>query len=252
MKLSHLSFRYPDNDRLIFNELSLNLVPGQIHFLLGRNGEGKTTLLDILSGLIEVDCSIEDPFPRNEILYHIQGVPLLSTIKGKELAELILCVSGQYRKRDLSPYLFKTLLEGNPQSMEKIVYLWTIQYGKMSPGERRWFMVLLYCLLDKSLYLFDEPTAGIDVSSEKQITGLLRKLQEKNKCTIVIVTHNIQDLKGIAHYHVHLLSKGKIVVSGDEQEWIRSCRQQQDSFCRTLVEEWDKLIDIRREISADQ
>lgn len=153
MKLSHLSFRYPDNDRLIFNELSLNLVPGQIHFLLGRNGEGKTTLLDILSGLIEVDCSIEDPFPRNEILYHIQGVPLLSTIKGKELAELILCVSGQCRKRDLSPDLFKTLLEGNPQSMEKIVYLWKMQYGKMSPGERRWFMVLLIaCSI--SLFIF--------------------------------------------------------------------------------------------------
>ncbi|MCO7126233.1 ATP-binding cassette domain-containing protein [Sporolactobacillus shoreicorticis] len=238
MKIEHLNFKYKKGDRLVFDNLSFNLVQGKIHILLGRNGGGKSTLLDVLSGLLRVDAVILNPIPKNEILYQIQGVPILSTIKGKHLAELILCASGQYKSRDLSPEMCSELFNDH-REWEKITYLWDQQYGKMSPGERRWLTIMLYCMLDKSLYLFDEPTAGVDPYSGMQIARFIRRLQEKKGKTVVYATHKIQDLNGFKDYRVLVLDEGKIVVNEDGQHWLQACKKEKGPFCKRIVALWE-------------
>ncbi|MCQ2008808.1 MAG: ABC transporter ATP-binding protein [Sporolactobacillus sp.] len=238
MKIEHLNFRYRQNDRLIFDDLSFNLVQGKTHFLLGMNGEGKSTLLDAFAGLLNVDAAILNPIQRNEILYQIQGVPILSTIKGKDLAELILCGSGQYRSGDLSPEMCSELFD-DPSALRKITYLWDMQYGKMSPGERRWLTIVLYCLIDKSLYLFDEPTAGVDLYSGMQIAQSIRRLQERRGKTVVYATHQLQDLKWFEDYQVHVLDKGKIIIDENERHWIQACRENKMPICVRIIDEWE-------------
>lgn len=220
MRVSHLNFRYSGSRKTIFDDLSMNVFPGRMNILIGMNGEGKTTLFDVLAGLIQTDAQIEEPIPPGNILYQIQGVPILSTIRGRDLAELILCSGGQYRPNELSPHLFAEKLD-NEDARNKIAYIWETQYGKMSPGERRWFTVLLYCLLDKQLYLFDEATAGVDPYSAKQIVEQIRFLQEKKGKTVLYATHRIEELRFFPRYQVHVLHHGRIALSANEQEWLR-------------------------------
>ncbi len=216
MKMTHLTFTYPGASENLLDDLSLDIVPGTVNILLGMNGAGKTTLFDIIAGLIPLKDAIRQPIPRQNILYHIQGVPMLHTIRGKDLAELILCGSGCYRPRDLSPLLFAPLFTDDRQTMQKIAGLWNRQYGKMSPGERRWFTILLDCLLDKTLYLFDEPTAGVDPLSAAQIAAQIERLQRTGK-SVLLTTHRVEDVRLFAHYHLHMLDRGKIVLSEDEK-----------------------------------
>lgn len=236
MKISHLTYHYPKSHKLIFDDLSLNILPGCVNILLGMNGAGKSTLFDIISGLIHTNATIRDAISRSEILYQIQGVPILSTIRGKELAELILCSSGQYRLKDLSLQLFHSELKNDSDSMKKAAYIWNTQYGKMSSGERRWFMILLYCLLNKSFYIFDEPTAGVDPYSGRQIVQQISHLQEQKKKTILYATHRTEDLRYFQHFRVHILQHGKIVLSEDEKNWIQACRNQNSSFLKALAD----------------
>ncbi|WP_353947640.1 ATP-binding cassette domain-containing protein [Sporolactobacillus sp. Y61] len=83
MKITHLSYHYPKSKKNLFHDLSMEILPGRMNILIGMNGEGKTTLFDILAGLIDTDAQIEHPVPAHEVLYQIQGVPVLSTIRGK-------------------------------------------------------------------------------------------------------------------------------------------------------------------------
>jgi ABC-2 type transport system ATP-binding protein len=213
-------------------------MPKTINILLGQNGEGKTTLFDVVSGLIRTDAQIEGRVSEKDILYQIQGVPILSTLTGKDLAELILCSSGQYRFGDMSPHLFEKRMENDKESFNKVQYLWRMQYGKMSPGERRWFTILLYCLLDKSLYIFDEPTAGVDPYSASQIMDQINLLQEKNGKTILIATHRIDDLRQLSHFQIHALSHGKIVLNENEQNWVRAAPKINLPFLNVFANAW--------------
>jgi ABC-2 type transport system ATP-binding protein len=214
----------------------MEILPGRMNILIGMNGEGKTTLFDILAGLIDTDAQIEHPVPAHEVLYQIQGVPVLSTIRGKDLAELILCSSGQYGHKDLSPCLFSGELGHDEDALGKITYIWNTQYGKMSPGERRWFTILLYCLLDKQLYLFDEPTAGVDPYSAQQIIAGIRHLQERKGKTVLYTTHRIEDLRYFPCYQIHVLHHGKIVLSAGEQDWVSESRGKNMPFLNNLVD----------------
>ncbi|WP_010632575.1 ABC transporter ATP-binding protein [Sporolactobacillus vineae] len=224
MEIQHLTFHFPKNNRLLFHDLSMNIQENTVNILLGMNGEGKTTLFDIISGLLDTNATFTHRIEPRNILYQIQGVPILNTITGKNLAELILCSSGQYSSRDLSPKLFEDELKHNEDSLEKIKRIWITQYGKMSPGERRWFTVLLYCLIQKSLYIFDEPTAGTDPFSKGQIVRAIDHLQEKDR-TVLYATHQLDDLAYFQHYFVHILAGGKIVLSEDQNHWMEAARE---------------------------
>jgi ABC-2 type transport system ATP-binding protein len=213
-------------------------MPKSINVLLGKNGEGKTTLFDVVSGLIRTDAQIKGRVLGKDILYHIQGVPILSTLCGKDLAELILCSSGQYRFEDMNPHLFENRMENDKESFNKVQYLWRMQYGKMSPGERRWFTILLYCLIDKALYIFDEPTAGVDSYSARQIIQQINLLQEKEEKTILIATHRVDDLRQFFHFQIHVLSHGKIVLNENEQNWIQAAKKINLPFLNVFAEAW--------------
>ncbi|WP_223362477.1 ATP-binding cassette domain-containing protein [Sporolactobacillus terrae] len=244
MKIRHLTYNYPKNHKLIFDNLSLSIVPGKVNVLIGMNGEGKTTLFDIVSDLVKTDAEMNDRVPIKDILYQIQGVPILSTINGKSLAELILCSSGQYHLKDITPKLFEPLLGNDPDSVRKIAYLWRMQYGKMSPGERRWITILLYCLINKSLYLFDEPTAGVDRYSANQILRQIQMLNKRKKKTIFIATHQIEDVAYFSHFQIHVLAHGQIVLCEDQDNWIKEAKKSKLPFLKACIND---LIRCRTE-----
>lgn len=214
---------------MIFDNLSFTIVTGEVNILLGRNGEGKTTLLDVISGLLKTGAAIQEPVNQNDILYMIQGVPMLSTIRGKDLARLILVPAGHYHYSQISAQFLENALEMDPSSLEKINYLWETQYGKMAPGERRWFITLLNCMVDKKMYLFDEPTAGIDSASALQIIRRINHLNDNGK-TILYVTHRIEELNQFSDFQLHLLRHGKIVYSASKMKWINQCEGNSGHF----------------------
>lgn len=236
--IDHLSYHYPKSHKIIFDDLSINIMPKSINVLIGKNGEGKTTLFDVISGLIRTDAQIEGKLLEKNILYQIQGVPILSTLTGKDLAELILCSSGQYRSGDMNPHLFGKRMENDTDLFKKVQYLWKMQYGKMSPGERRWFTVLLYCSIDKALYIFDEPTAGVDPYSARQIIEQINFLQEKEEKTILIATHRVDDLRQFSDFQIHVLFQGKIVLSENEQNWIQAAKKANLPFLNVFANAW--------------
>lgn len=101
---------------------------------------------------------------------------------------------------------------------ELFEHLWDLRIGNMSIGERRWFFINLLIRIDRSLYIFDEPTSGVDPVSRKRIHELIGKLIEEGK-TCIISTHQLQDLMYLDS-HLIILNRGKITYKGDFREWL--------------------------------
>ncbi|MFT8318604.1 MAG: AAA family ATPase [Sporolactobacillus sp.] len=236
MLIKNLNFSYPKSSKIIFNDLSFAILPHKLNILLGMNGEGKTTLFDIIAGIIKTDGIFQDRFQPQNILYHIQGVPILNTIRGKDYAQLILGSSGQFKIREMTKKKICDSFQRGDAFVDKINYLWETQYGKMSPGERRWFSVLLFCLINKELYIFDEPTAGLDPLSSSQIVEEIDRLKNKNK-TVLYATHQIKEIEQFSDCVVHILYKGKIVISSAKENWIEASKKSQLEFVESFIKD---------------
>lgn len=215
MKITNLNFQYPKSDRKIFENFNWELDCQKIHFVIGENGSGKTTFYEIITGMLDYDGVILDPIQPEDILLHLQGVPMLKTLKGKYLAELILGGDGEYSEITLEN-VQKNLSE---KSYKKIQYLWNSDYGNMSVGERRWLIVYLFSLLDRELYIFDEPTAGLDVNSAKEILYLINKLSTDKRKKVLLTTHRLEEIDYFSDYSLTIISNGANYFTGNKSEF---------------------------------
>lgn len=94
-----------------------------------------------------------------------------------------------------------SLLEDN-ESFKKIKQtvldsIWHLKVGQLSGGERKIVLTYGQCLLNKKLYIFDEPTSGVDTTNAKIILKLIAALVVNNEKTVVMTSHNLDQLDGL-------------------------------------------------------
>ena len=199
IKLSNVVFSYTDDSTKIkIPEFILN--KGDKISIMGESGQGKTTTMNILSGLY--------PLANGELLVDNKK------LKDKRLD--LVFVSQEVDLSDLS--IRDNLCLGKNISDEKILELleeagltnWYNELPggletmvgergiKLSAGQKQRLNLIRGILIDKDLYFFDEPTSNLDVVSEEKITNMIEKyLKDK---TYVIVTHRPK-LKELCNRH---------------------------------------------------
>lgn len=215
MKIKQLTFQYETQGRKIFDDFTWELDPQNVHFILGGNGVGKTTFYEIITGLLPYEGEIQDKVKPKDILLQLQGVPMLKTMTGKEFAELLLGADGEFQSINLET--LKTSL--SPASHQKLEYLWHSKYGVMSVGERRWLLIYLLSLLDRKLYIFDEPTAGLDQQAAKEILEIIASLSTERQKKVLLTTHQLKELNYFDQYTVSFFYEGKNYYTGSKADF---------------------------------
>jgi ABC-2 type transport system ATP-binding protein len=213
--IRNLSFAYPNQQKLLKN-LSMTFIPGRVNVILGLNGAGKTTLFDLISGVLpKAEGLIHLPL-ENEILYQLQGIPFLTNLKGKDLVNLILKADFKNKIKVIMPDHITLTDEREKQLFAK---LWNTRYGDMSLGERRWLMVSLMCELNRQLYLFDEPTSGVDPHSRLNILKRMERLSKRDGTIVILSTHNLHELEYI-DCQLFLLHEGSLLFDGSYRQFV--------------------------------
>lgn len=232
MKIKNLDFQYEKNGRKIFDQLNWELDPEKVHFILGGNGVGKTTFYEIITGLLDYEGVIANRIDPKDILLQLQGVPMLATMKGKDLADLLVGSDNGFGEITLERIQAQLPLN----SQEKLGYLWDSTYGNMSVGERRWLSIYLFSLLDRELYIFDEPTAGLDVQSAKEILKIIENLSTEKGKKVLLTTHQLTEMDYFDDYTVTFLHKGKNYFTGSKNEF--------EAIQRTAPSEYEALTNF--------
>lgn len=202
--------------------IDLAIETGEFFGLLGLNGAGKTTTIGMLSTLLLPT--------RGEI--RIDGE--LLTRNRTDLKRKISVITQEYSMRqdmnmnEIMEYqgrlYYMPKKEIREKTEELLEFCGLIKdrkkiVRKLSGGMKRKLMVCRALLTDPEILLLDEPTAGMDAVSRRQMWGLLRKLNEKN-LTILLTTHYMEEAESLCG-RVAMMSHGRIEEVDTPGNFIR-------------------------------
>ncbi|WLI78525.1 cysteine/glutathione ABC transporter ATP-binding protein/permease CydC [Kosakonia sp. H02] len=217
IEFSALSFSYPGQPQKALENISLSIAAGEHIAILGRTGCGKSTLLQLLTrawdpqqGEIRLNdqplTHYAEPALRNLISMVPQRVHLFSAT----LRDNLLLASPQASDEMLSSMLVRVGLEKLLD--DNGLNAWLGEGGRqLSGGELRRLAIARALLHDAPLVLLDEPTEGLDASTESQILELLNDVM-KGK-TLLMVTHRLRGLSRCDR--IIVMDNGQIIEQGN-------------------------------------
>lgn len=200
------------------DHLSFEVAPGEFVAYAGANGAGKSTTIKILSGILspsEGTVSVSGLSPvtdRIELMRHI-GVlfgqrtelwwdhPIITSFEWKKE---VWGIPEEIYKKNLS--LVTELLD-----LEDILRTFA---RELSLGQRMRADIGMLLLHDPSVIFLDEPTLGLDVLAKQQMIHFLKEINQECGTTIVVTSHNMDDLEEMAQ-RIILLNKGQIAFDGN-------------------------------------
>ena len=190
--LKELSFSY-SRKKEVLDRINLEVGSGHICGLLGKNGEGKTTLLNLLSGQIFPDqgsCLVLEEIPSERNARFLQQIFLLpQEISMPEVTAI------EYIKMyaPFYPTFRDDICKACVESFEINL---SDRLSKMSQGQRKKVAITLALAAHTPLLLMDEPTNGLDIPSKATFRRLVASLIDDNQ-TVIISTHQVRDLESL-------------------------------------------------------
>ncbi len=198
---SNVHFKYKKSKKYIFKNLNLNISSGKIVGIKGKTGSGKTTIVNLISGLIDptdgllmidqVDYKDLDIKSLHKLIGYVpQDVYLMDTT----IKENITFGSEDLKKNDIEEAVRKANLdkfvEELPEGLNTII---GEKSSKISGGQAQRIGIARAIVKKPSILIFDEATNSLDSNTEDQIMNSIKKL--KSELSIIIISHNSNCLK---------------------------------------------------------
>ncbi len=219
VKVSNLVKTF-DTKKIIKN-ISFNVNENSVTGVLGKNGAGKTTLLGMLMGLISPSSgNIEILgknlfFKKNEILKEINfQSPYIDLPKKMTVEQNLFFYSRLYGIKKFKDKIYDLVKK------LKMTDLMKKNYGSLSAGQKTKVNLCKALINDPKLLLLDEPTASLDPETSIFIREFLLDYQKKNKSSILITSHNLEEIQSICS-KIILLKLGKIASNGNLNELLK-------------------------------
>ena len=213
----HKSYRKKE----VVRGVNIEVEPGQVVGLLGPNGAGKTTCFYMIVGLIptdkgsitidEVDITHKPVNVRSSL-----GVGYLpqeaSVFRKLSVRDNIMAILELRRELDVDHRneILQTLME------ELGVSHLADQMGQiLSGGERRRVEIARALAARPRFILLDEPFAGVDPISVREIQEIINQLTDQN-IGVLITDHNVREMLGICH-HAYIMNEGQVLAQGNAE-----------------------------------
>ncbi len=225
LKFQNISLSF--QKRQILENISFEINQGEIFGMLGPNGVGKSTIFNLITGLIKPDKG--DVIIKNE---KVNGYPIfLRTSKFK--IGYVPQYGGYFYDLTLFENLkavAEILLTDQRKRAEKINYLISkfdlsqirdIKAKFLSGGQKKKLVIAMALLGEPELLLLDECFAALDVMTIKMLQQIIVNLQFENKITICICDHQARDLLTCVDVAM-VLSEGRVIAKGTPTELVQN------------------------------
>ncbi|MDR1728037.1 MAG: ABC transporter ATP-binding protein [Acidobacteriota bacterium] len=190
----------------VVGNLGFQIEPGDCLYIVGENGSGKSTLVKTILGLMKAiggTITFDESVNRFGIGYLPQ---INNNQKNFPASVLEVVLSGCLNKKGLTPTFNKADKELVATNLEKlnILDLRNKCFAELSGGQkRRVLLARALCSMEKLLIL-DEPLAGLDPKAQMEFYKTLEDLNEKERMTIVVVSHDLQNALKYGKHVLHL------------------------------------------------
>ena len=211
--------------RMILRKIDIHLNQSEMLGLLGSNGAGKSTFMNIVLGILR--CDFGDIFLGNTKLTNIPihersklGIAYLpqqtAIFRGLTVYQNLLGIAQIVKKKvsEQEEVVEKLMAEFS------ITHLRNIKATSLSGGERRRTEIARCLISNPKVLLLDEPFAGVDLLSIQDIKGLLLKLQHRG-CAVLITDHNASQLLSVVD-RAYVIANGTIVANGTPRQIVNT------------------------------
>jgi ABC-2 type transport system ATP-binding protein len=193
IKFKNVDFSYVKKAPLLTN-LDLQVTPGHIHGLLGKNGEGKSTLLKLIAGLIfpqngKIEVMGFTPQKRNpemlrDIFFFPEELPVFS-LKIADFQKAYAPFYPNFSAGQFDNYLKEFEIPSKDLKLNKLSY-----------GQKKKVLVAFGLAANTKILLMDEPTNGMDIPSKGQFRRMVASVIDEDRC-VIISTHQVRDLDSL-------------------------------------------------------
>ena len=234
------------NEKRALNGIDLVLKDGDFVTVIGGNGAGKSTMLNMIAGVypidagkitiddmlftkdgeenkIEVNISRMPEHSRAKYLGRVFQDPMKGTAAGMEIQENLALAYRRGRSRGLKWGVTKDEKEFYHEKLKSLGLgledRMTSKVGLLSGGQRQALTLLMATLQQPRLLMLDEHTAALDPKTARTVLELTEKIIDENHLTALMVTHNMKDAIRLGNRLI-MMHEGKIIydISGEEKK----------------------------------
>ena len=214
------------NETRALEDVSFQLEPGEFAAVIGHTGSGKSTLMQLLNGLLRPDSGkitvgevcITDPSTKMTEVRRKVG--LVFQYPEYQLFEETLAKDVAFGPKQVG-----MTGEELDRVVEESIRLTGLDYEEvkerspfeLSGGQKRRVAIAGVLAMKPEILILDEPTAGLDPSAHRDVLELIRRIHRKERMTILLVSHNMGDIAELAD-RVLVMNRGKLVMNGRPAE----------------------------------
>ena len=220
IRCEHVDFGYENHDAVI--DVSMEINPGDYLCILGENGSGKSTLMKGTLGLLKPTAGtlvVDEELRRTGIGYLPQ-----QTAAQRDFPATVYEVvrSGCLSHLGRRPFFSRADKALAMENMEKlgIAGLSRKCYRELSGGQQQRVLIARALCATKKLLILDEPITGLDPSAIQELYALIRKLNREDKVTILMVSHDVQNVVHQANKILHL--QQRVLFYGSVKDYVKS------------------------------
>ena len=226
----------PINEKKALNGINLHLESGDFVTIIGGNGAGKSTMLNMIAGVYPIDSgkividginiSREPEHRRAKYIGRVFQDPMRGTAANMEIQENLAMALRRGKIRGLGWGIrnnekdyYRTALAQLDLGLQTRM---TSKVGLLSGGQRQALTLLMATLQKPKLLLLDEHTAALDPKTARKVLELTEKIVNEQELTALMVTHNMKDAIQIGNRLI-MMHEGRIIydVSGEDKKKLQ-------------------------------
>lgn len=228
-------FKRQYREIVALRDLTFSVDEGEILGYIGPNGAGKSTTIKIMSGIMRPDsgeCVVDGMVPWADRINHVRRIGVvfgqrtqlwwdLPTIESFTLLKTMYRVPDGVFRENLEELV--DLLDLEP--------LLPVPVRQLSLGQRMRCELVASLLHGPRILFLDEPTIGLDAQAKIAVRRFIREYNRRKKVTIVLTTHDMDDIEELSH-RILVLKEGELIYSGD----VDGLRESSGAMRRLIID----------------